>query len=159
MAYVGALVLVILASITDIRSMRIPNPLTAASFAVGLIAGFAASGIQGGWSSLMGAAAGTAPLLLLYMFKGVGGGDVKLFAALGAWLGVPMILELVLYSILCAGAIGLLLIVLSRLFVWPGRLFVCGGTRQDDAEARTVHRFPFMLAVVPAFAACWWYSG
>ncbi|WP_127530565.1 A24 family peptidase [Paenibacillus kobensis] len=161
MALWVALVIVVFASITDIRSMRIPNQLTAASFAVAIIAGLMLSGVQGVWYSLAGAAAGIVPMLIMYGLKGVGAGDVKLFAALGAWLGVHGVLGLMLYSILYAGAIGILLAGLARLFGWPGRLTAQGETvqkqRAGSARLRTVYQFPFMLAVAPAFITCWIY--
>jgi len=142
--------------------MRIPNPLTGASFATAIMVWGLLSGQQGVRISLAGAAAGIAPMLFMYAFKGVGAGDVKLFAALGAWLGVQEVLELQLYSILYAGAVGLLLNGLSRWLDWPGRMLV----REDDGRKlrsskavplRTIRRFPFMLAVAPAFVTCWWY--
>ncbi|EFM11750.1 peptidase A24A prepilin type IV [Paenibacillus curdlanolyticus YK9] len=152
----GACVLVVIAFATDVRSMRIPNWLTGGSFAAALLAHVLAAGVGGLQFALVGAVAGLVPLVTMYAIKGVGAGDVKLFAALGAWLGTSDIIQLFVYSILYAGALGVLMLVIRRLLVvgaamresWGAVVAVsglfAGGTR-----------FPFMLAVAPAAVTCW----
>jgi prepilin peptidase CpaA len=79
------------AALTDWRTGRIPNWLTAGAAALGLAARVVPWLIAGEWTralvALLVAVAGAAlcsavPLLLFYK-GGIGGGDVKLFAALG----------------------------------------------------------------------------
>ncbi|GMK39348.1 hypothetical protein PCCS19_24020 [Paenibacillus sp. CCS19] len=143
--------------LTDIRSMRIPNMLCAAAFVIALLYGGIASGGEGLLASLIGAVAGIAPMLAMYAARGIGAGDVKLFGALGAWLGTQQVLNVMLYSILYAGAIGLLLMAACRMWGWPERLLNREGYADVDPEQRRRPvRFPFMLAVAPAAITCWY---
>ena len=75
-----------MACATDLRTSRIPNLLTFSAAAAGL-----AWHAFGGWAPLASALGGLALGLLLflpiYLLRGMGAGDVKLLAALGAWLG------------------------------------------------------------------------
>ena len=108
-------VLVVLAAIWDIRWRRIPNWLTLS----GTVLGFALSWFleaPGLVSSLEGLALAFAVYFILYLLRGMGAGDVKLMAAVGAtagmmnWLGI-------LFGTAVAGAIaGIVMIVLKGRF-------------------------------------------
>jgi prepilin peptidase CpaA len=160
MAYWGAGALIGCALLTDVRSMRIPNALCAAAFAAALLYGGIAFGGDGLFASLIGAIVGFVPMMAMYAAKGIGAGDVKLFGALGAWLGTQQVLDLMLYSILYAGVIGLLLLAACRLWIWPERLVNREAQTLIEEEVklkrRSSVRFPFMLAVAPAAITCWY---
>ena len=51
----------------------------------------------------MGILFGFAALIILYLVGGMGAGDVKLMAALGAWLGMPLTFYVFIASSLAAG--------------------------------------------------------
>ncbi|MFS0723442.1 prepilin peptidase [Paenibacillus sp. 1P07SE] len=153
----AALLIVAAALFTDVRAMIIPNRLTLTACLAGLLY----QGVMGGWGglaeALLGTAAGFGPLLILYLLKGVGAGDVKLFGALGAWLGPAAVLQVLCYSILFAGLIGVIILVIHRPFFYRcvdvlRSWFRLGGTSgtMDGSEAKQRLRFPFMLAVAPA---------
>jgi prepilin peptidase CpaA len=108
------LVLPLLLAVTmawgDLRTRRIPNYLTLAAALAGL--GFRL-GYFGWWglaSGLGGLALGFGLLILPYLMGGMGAGDVKALAALGAWLGPWPTLMLFLYMAVVGGlmAIGVL---------------------------------------------------
>src|SRR5262245_22709750 len=82
-----AVVFVACCWITDLRTRRIPNLLTATTFMVGIALNFA---LLGGWGltrSAGGVAVAMAVLLPPFALGGIGGGDVKMMAAVGALLG------------------------------------------------------------------------
>src|SRR5688572_12919367 len=80
------------AVVTDLRSRRISNRLTVPVMALGLAAG----GLWGGWgglaNSVSGLLLGAALLLLPWVFGALGGGDLKLMAAVGALKGPYFVL-------------------------------------------------------------------
>ncbi|PLT44970.1 Type IV prepilin peptidase TadV/CpaA [Paenibacillus pasadenensis] len=143
--------LLALAFWSDIRTMRIPNALTGGFFVAGLLAHAAAEGGAGLGQSALGAAAGFIPLALLYLLRGIGAGDVKLFAAIGAWTGAAAVLELLLYSMLAGGigGAGYLLAVRARRFMRARH----EAPPDNEPASRAPSRFPFMLAVVPGALA------
>ncbi|HWB52869.1 MAG TPA: A24 family peptidase [Tepidisphaeraceae bacterium] len=75
----------VLASVQDWRRRRIANLLTIPL----LLAGVARSliGGVGMEESLLGIAVGFGLMFVLFAMRAVGGGDVKLLAAVGAWVG------------------------------------------------------------------------
>jgi prepilin peptidase CpaA len=80
---IGALAV---AAVIDARQRRIPNWLTFGLLGAGLCraAFFGAAAFE---HSVLGFLAGGAFPLLLYALSAVGAGDVKLLAAIGAWVG------------------------------------------------------------------------
>ena len=83
----------LLLALIDLRTMRLPDLLTMPLLAGGLLAGSALSPDRLPEHAL-GAAAGFASLAALALLyqrargrAGLGGGDAKLFAAIGAWIG------------------------------------------------------------------------
>jgi len=61
--------------------------------------------------SLLGTLLGFCLLLPFYALGGMGGGDVKLMAAVGAWLGLPLTFVVFLASSLLAGIYAVILVV------------------------------------------------
>lgn len=90
----------------DLKLHRIPNWLTA----TGLFAGFALhyylQDLSGLLVSLSGAVVGLVLLLPFYIRRVMGAGDVKLMAAVGAMMGLPLGLYAVCASLILGGVIG-----------------------------------------------------
>ena len=96
------------AAICDLRSGLIPNRLVAAGAALTLTVGFALaaqSGLGGlsgyALSALLGLILVSVVPALLYRMGGLGGGDLKLLAVVGAALGPYLGLEAELYAFAC----------------------------------------------------------
>lgn len=80
----------IVAALIDGIKLKVPNWLT---FPL-IIAGWVYSGVFFGWSglgsSLIGTVVGLGLLLPAYAIGGMGAGDVKLLAGIGAWVWAPV---------------------------------------------------------------------
>lgn len=98
------LIAVLIATISDLRTRRIPNWLVFPFLAAGIIV----SAIHGGWAdlsqSLLGILLAAVLMGVLYWLGGMGMGDVKLCAAIGAWIG-PSQLFLALVVMGIAGGV------------------------------------------------------
>jgi prepilin peptidase CpaA len=104
-------VVLVEAAIIDGRQLRVPNWLTFHFVAGGLIfAGFAGGREMLLWS-LAGMGVGLISLLPLYAIGGMGAGDVKLMAGLGAWIGPSLTLGAFVSSALVGGVFGVAMIV------------------------------------------------
>jgi prepilin peptidase CpaA len=92
------------ACVTDLRSRRIPNVLTFGAAAGAVVFHTVAPGGEGFLSATAGWLVGVAVMFLPFALGGLGGGDVKLLGALGAWLGPANALWLGLYAGMAGGA-------------------------------------------------------
>jgi len=121
------LVLLAVASVTDVRRHTIYNWTTYPGIATALIlngagsALTAATNIEGrqlesfGWigigESFFGFVLCGFLLLVCFVFLKVGGGDVKLIAMLGAFLGVEKGVEAMLWTFVLGGCVGLIVLI------------------------------------------------
>lgn len=109
-------VLVLAAAATDISRRVVPNALTV----TGLICGFLLNTSLHGWGglklSLFGLIVGLALFLPLFLLRGMGGGDVKLMAAIGSMAGVTDTIIIFILTALFGGVLALLLLL------WKGGL-------------------------------------
>ncbi len=113
----GALVLTVLvAAYTDWRRRIIPNWLTLPAMGIGLLLGGLAGASSGFLDSLLGLFACGAIPYWVFRQGGMGGGDLKLFAAIGALAGLQLGLTIELVSLLVA-----MVVTLGRM-AWEGRL-------------------------------------
>ncbi len=114
-------VLCIVAAAIDLKSRKIPNILTVPALALGLILSILND--EGGGYDVAAAAMGVALLgglfALMAVKGGVGWGDTKLIAAVGALLGWPLrswslVLFALVYTALVGGAMALIAVIRRR---------------------------------------------
>jgi prepilin peptidase CpaA len=149
----------------DLRTHRIPNWLVGTALSLGLLV----HGILGGWPALLAALAGAvvAGLILLpgWLLKLMGAGDVKLMAAIGAWLGTPRLaLFAALFSLIAGGVISLVVAIRRRAvrrtlrdaaLLAPRIVSGLGG--RADVPVGSGIRVPKALAILAgALLTLWW---
>lgn len=116
----GAWVLILAAS--DVATRRIPNLLILAGAAVGLALRFSAEGVPGLLWGALGAAVCLGVMLVPFALRlGVGGGDVKLLAVCGLYLGWRLGLYNVLGAHVLNGIIAVALGLVRRAMQARGR--------------------------------------
>src|SRR5213595_408614 len=93
----------------DVRTRHIPNWLTAPAAVLGLVTQSWVNGWRGALTSISGAALAFGIFILLYLFAGMGAGDVKLFAAVGAFVGPQTVPVLFVLTALLGGVAGIVL--------------------------------------------------
>jgi prepilin peptidase CpaA len=101
----------------DMRTRRIPNYLTLGTAVAGLTYNLLSHGLPGLAYGFLGMLLGCACLILPYLWGGMGAGDVKALAALGAWLGPKLTLVLFCYMGIAGGVIAV------GYLVWQGNLW------------------------------------
>ena len=101
---VAALAIAVGAAACDVRMRRIPNLLTFGAAATGLMYHLISGGPGAFGDSSAGWLVGALLFVVPFVLRGLGGGDVKLLAALGAWIGPLDVVWLALYTGVAGGA-------------------------------------------------------
>jgi prepilin peptidase CpaA len=138
----------------DLRTRRVPNPLT---FAI-IVLGFTLAATHMGAVSVGGAVAGFIVGLVLmlpgHVIGATGAGDVKLFAAIGTLLGPSPMVMAFLYTAIAGGVLALAVAIQRRRLAESvertATLIRTGGGNVTEIEHASVdNRF----AYAPAIAA------
>ena len=103
-----------IAAVFDIRKRIIPNWLTGLGLVLGIVANVWSTGLVGLRESLLGLAVGFGVMLPGYLIGGLGGGDVKLMAAIGSMVGPDALVNSWIGSVLVGGVVSLGLMVYHR---------------------------------------------
>lgn len=110
-------IILIISAFTDLRYHKVYNFITVP----GMILGLGLNGITYGWTGLANSAIGLlfgfVILFIVFIFGGMGGGDVKLMGAVGALMGFPFIFWAVCYTGLVGGIMAL------SVMIWKGVLW------------------------------------
>ena len=126
----------LVATVVDIRTRRIPNELTATMAGIGI--GLAAAGISGVplWASAAGFLIGLALMMPGHLLGATGAGDVKLMAAVGAIVGPATVVNAFLFTAVAGGVLALVVAVrrqrLAVTVAGTGRLIA------GSADAKTI---------------------
>lgn len=173
-AFACLFLFVAIAAVTDFRSRKIYNWTTYPGVLIALTINGVASALDrseqthhilgnvGIEESLLGLAACGGLMLVCYVLFGIGGGDVKLMAMIGAFLGLERGLEALLWTFVLAGCLGIIALGWQ---VGPGSLIVrvfrqslfmmrLGGWAELSTEERAYLNFPWFLAPTALAAIC-----
>jgi len=107
-------VCLVIATVWDVAKRRIPNLVTGAVALLGVAAQLVD---RGGWSVLSGLGAAVISVALLYRpwtAGGIGGGDVKMAAAVAIWVGLGGMIRYALAVAAAGGIVALVMYFLSR---------------------------------------------
>lgn len=144
-----ALLVLLVAAVSDVRSFEIPDILTIALLVTAACYGLATPGF--GWVSHV-----AAPLVMLavglFIFSRgwMGGGDVKLLVGVAGWVGLAG-LPMQLASVALAGGGLALVLLLSR-----GVLAFAGDGDPERLPKVFRKDAPLPYAVAIAAGTCWW---
>jgi prepilin peptidase CpaA len=148
--------------ITDLKQQRIYNKVIFPAIIIALVLHLTASGFNGLKLSLLGFIAGLAVLIIPYFLGGIGAGDVKLLATIGAIKGSFFVFNTALYMAVIGGIIafiiivsnGALLNVLKQLRMWMYSL-LCGIKYKLEFPTSTfLKKYPYGVAIVGGAVIC-----
>lgn len=113
-----------IATVSDLWKSRVPNWLTYSTFVLGFLAAFLRFGAQGLAMAGLGAVATFVPAYIMFVARGMKGGDVKLLAALGAALGVQQGLAVLMLSTVFGSVVAIAILARhGALIASMGRVF------------------------------------
>ena len=161
-----AIFIVIVACVFDVATSRIPNALTFTTAALALAFHALVPSGLGVTFALIGLVVGLAVFFPLFALGAMGAGDVKLMAAIGAWLGWKAIVFVALYGS-AAGGVLALIVALRRQYVRQafrnlkmlGMYWWLEGVKPLPAltlESKHSMRFPYALAIAAGLALTLW---
>ncbi|MBS4197906.1 A24 family peptidase [Lederbergia citri] len=116
MVYLDALLFAVIAicAITDVRDRKIYNKIIFPALILTFLLQAVLFGLDGFLASLAGFGTGFAILIIPYLVGGMGAGDVKLLAVVGAIKGVVFVLVAAVYMALIGGFIALAILVIRK---------------------------------------------
>lgn len=106
------LILIFLSIYFDLTQKKIPNFITFPAILLGLLSYSIFNGLEGFKFSIVGFLVGLGIFLFPFILGGMGGGDVKLMAAIGALKGW----KFVLYTTIYAGLIGGIIVIIYLIY-------------------------------------------
>ena len=108
--------LLVVGCVTDLRSRKIPNELVATILVTGWLFALVASqdAVRAIGMSLAGTAVGFGIWILFYVVGVIGAGDVKFFAAAGAWLGPGATWRAALIAAVAGGILAIAMLLIER---------------------------------------------
>jgi len=98
----------------DVRGRRIPNWLTYSGLITALVVRTGLAGWTGLKGGLLGLLLAGGIFYLFFLLGGMGGGDVKLVAAVGAWAGTAQIGSILIVSAIAGGILAVGYMVVFR---------------------------------------------
>ena len=156
----GMLTIALTACLWDMKTGRIPNKLIAAGLTASLCWRVAGAGVWGILFWLGGAAFPLASLGVLFYFRMLGAGDIKLLAVMGGFLGVRGSFRCVAWAIAAGGGLSILLMLGRRNLRSRIRCFldfcrtvaserIWRGYDQGNLEGGTFHfSIPILISVL-----------
>ncbi len=142
------------AAVADVKCRRVPNYITLPVILAGLVLQASLGGKAGLWQALGGLAAGALPMVVCWRMGGIGGGDVKLLAAVGALTNWEFALATLVWA-LAAAAVMALVVMFYRHIArrtlqrvgWSLLAAIVPGVKRQWPDETDSPRLPFALAI------------
>ena len=148
----------------DIKTGTIPNYITIPAILAGLLLSVYYGGFLGLKDSFFGAGLGLLLLIIPFALGGIGGGDVKLMAAIGALNGWEFTLYAFLYSAIIGGIMALAISIwnkkLSQVFFNILMQFTTGQFKIEEGEKSPLSSglsFPYGIAIMIGTCMAYWF--
>ncbi|MBN1595624.1 prepilin peptidase [candidate division FCPU426 bacterium] len=117
-------VIFFIATITDLSRHKVYNWLTFPAMGLGLGVNVAMQGVPGLWFGAAGMLVGGLVFFPAFFWGGMGAGDIKLMAVLGAFTGWVYVVNAALYAALIGGLAAIVLLVFKG-EVWSTLAGIC----------------------------------
>lgn len=144
-----------IAAYTDWKEQRIYNKLLGPALLFALIVHGVGGGIEGILFSLLGTVLGFCLLLIPYFLGGMGAGDVKLLAVIGAFGGANFVFTSFLYGAVIGGIISGILLIRRKALGFTLKRFLLilpflarPQFLQEDMREAPKEKFPYGIAIV-----------
>jgi len=157
---------VIAACVSDVTTSRIPNALTFGAAALAVVFHAAAPAGLGATHAVLGLIVGLAVFFPLFALGAMGAGDVKLMAALGAWVGWQPVILVALYGSVAGGVLALVVAARSRYLKQAftniralGMYWLVNGIKplpELTLESKQSMRLPYAVAIAAGLAVTLW---
>jgi prepilin peptidase CpaA len=154
------------AIVSDLRWRKIPNWLTGPAVLAGLGLHTSMNQLPGLVFSLEGAALGLGLFLVMYLLGWMGAGDVKLYAAVGSFLGPVHTMSAAIVITLLGGLLALVILGFHQgwrrmgLWLWSyiETMHLTGsGQRLTPGEGSAL-KVPYAVAIgIGTIGSYWWY--
>lgn len=161
------LIVLVICFITDIREQKIYNKIVLPSILMVLILNILYYGFDGLKLSFLGFLVGLGILLVPYLFGGMGAGDVKLLAFVGAAKGITFVVNSAIYMAIVGGVVALVILIFNKsavgffksVFSWIISLFYRVKRDIEFSESRGKNKFPYGIAIVAGALICQFFKG
>lgn len=157
--FLASLFLLII-SVTDTISIKIPNFVNIALIMTGIGFHISSNGSEGILTAVVGCLTGFALLFPAYLIRKLGAGDVKALAALGTLTGAAAIFQIFIYTSLIGGGIAIIYLILIQVSskslthaIERLRIFIY---TKDFQLLKSTHlniRFPYAAAIAFGYFA------
>lgn len=145
----------IICVVTDLKERKIYNKVIYPTLLLTLVIHIITSGFEGLTTSVLGFFVGLGILLIPYLMGGIGAGDVKLLALIGAMKGSMFVLVTAIYMALLGGLLALMVILFRRgvLTRLKSILYSLSGIRQGVKVPLTIAKedykatYPYGVAI------------
>lgn len=158
MGYVISLLLLMVATIHDVKERRIPNKLVLLGLSIGILLNMTMTD-RGVLFSFMGMLVGLILLVIPYSMGGIGAGDVKLLASIGSILGPIAVMNVFAWTAIVGAVFALVLIVREQKLILCLRkfrayiltIFFLGRKIIDYGEGAVQSSIPYALPMLIGF--------